>query len=99
MGHNEKTILLIAHQNSLEPVLKLEKPTGTILMFWPSAWGLTMAAFATGLPLQLYGGYLLECFIGAFLLRSSACTVNDIFDREMDAGVVTSAVGILFGDC
>ncbi|KAJ7181942.1 hypothetical protein C8R46DRAFT_885342, partial [Mycena filopes] len=25
--------------------------------------------------------------IGAILLRSSACTINDIFDREMDAGV------------
>ncbi|RDB17109.1 4-hydroxybenzoate polyprenyltransferase, mitochondrial [Hypsizygus marmoreus] len=68
-------------------LIRLEKPTGTILMFWPFAWGLTMAAFKTGLPLERYGFDLAKCFIGAFLLRSSACTINDIFDREMDAGV------------
>ncbi|KAG6908376.1 hypothetical protein DXG01_004874 [Tephrocybe rancida] len=56
-------------------------------MFWPFAWGLTMAAFATALPLHQYSGYLAKALIGAFLLRSSACTVNDIFDRKMDAGV------------
>ncbi|EEB86666.1 hypothetical protein MPER_16298, partial [Moniliophthora perniciosa FA553] len=26
-------------------------------------------------------------FVGAFVVRSAACTINDIFDREMDAGV------------
>ncbi|KAF5373470.1 hypothetical protein D9615_009485 [Tricholomella constricta] len=68
-------------------LIRLEKPTGTILMFWPFAWGLTMAAFTTGLALDQYSIYLAKCFIGAFLLRSSACTINDIFDRKMDAGV------------
>lgn len=52
-----------------------------------SAWGLTMAAFTTRLPLGHYVYDLFKCLIGAFLLRSSACTINDIFDREMDAGV------------
>ncbi|KNZ74469.1 hypothetical protein J132_06848 [Termitomyces sp. J132] len=56
-------------------------------MFWPFACGLTMAVFATGLLLQVYGSHLIECFISAFLLCSSTCTVNDIFDREIDAGV------------
>ena len=46
-----------------------------------------MAAFRVGLPIQAYGPALLKCFIGAFILRSSACTINDIFDRKMDAGV------------
>ncbi|KAH0578763.1 hypothetical protein H2248_003883 [Termitomyces sp. 'cryptogamus'] len=76
-----------SHVRPYLELIRLEKPTGTVLMFWPFAWGLTMAAFATGLPLQLYGSHLIECFISAFLLRSSACTVNDIFDREIDAGV------------
>ncbi|KAG5651463.1 hypothetical protein H0H81_008548, partial [Sphagnurus paluster] len=68
-------------------LIRLEKPTGTILFFWPFVWGLTMAAFATGLPLRHYFPYVAKCFVGAFLLRSSACTINDIFDRKMDAGV------------
>ncbi|KAL1745156.1 UbiA prenyltransferase family-domain-containing protein [Schizophyllum fasciatum] len=68
-------------------LIRFEKPTGTILMFWPFAWGLTMAARAVGLPAEEYFPRLLKCFIGAFLVRGSACTVNDIFDRDMDAGV------------
>ncbi|KAJ7921348.1 4-hydroxybenzoate polyprenyl transferase [Mycena leptocephala] len=68
-------------------LIRIEKPTGTILMFWPFAWGLTMAAYTTGLPLSAYSTSLTKALVGAFLLRSSACTINDIFDREMDAGV------------
>ncbi|KAF9462241.1 UbiA prenyltransferase family-domain-containing protein [Collybia nuda] len=68
-------------------LIRLEKPTGTILMFWPFAWGLTMAALKTNLPLSRYTEDLGKCFVGAFVLRSSACTINDIFDRKMDAGV------------
>jgi len=51
------------------------------------AWGLTMGAFRVGLPLGAYGLNLLNCLFGAFILRCSACTVNDIFDRNLDAGV------------
>ena len=51
------------------------------------AWGLTMAAFKVNLPLASYGFEIVKCFMGAFILRSSACTVNDIIDRNMDAGV------------
>ncbi|KAF7300148.1 4-hydroxybenzoate polyprenyltransferase, mitochondrial [Mycena kentingensis (nom. inval.)] len=75
-----------SHRPYLE-LIRLEKPTGTILMFWPCAWGLTMAAFSTGVSPTVYLPGLANALVGAFLLRSSACTVNDIFDREMDAGV------------
>ena len=51
------------------------------------AWGLTMAAFKINLPLASYSFEIAKCFMGAFILRSSACTVNDIIDRNMDAGV------------
>lgn len=68
-------------------LIRFEKPTGTILMFWPFAWALTMSAHRTHLPLARYGVEIIKCFIGAFLLRSSACTVNDIFDRKVDAAV------------
>ncbi|KAJ3528987.1 hypothetical protein NMY22_g9187 [Coprinellus aureogranulatus] len=68
-------------------LIRLEKPTGTILFFWPFAWGLTMAAYRIRSSPSAYSLDLLKCLVGAFLLRSSACTVNDIFDRDVDAGV------------
>ncbi|TFK75540.1 UbiA-domain-containing protein [Pluteus cervinus] len=68
-------------------LIRFDKPTGTMLTFWPSAWGLTLAAYRIDLPIDAYAWNLFRCLISAFILRSSACTVNDIFDREMDAGV------------
>jgi 4-hydroxybenzoate polyprenyltransferase len=46
-----------------------------------------MAAYTTSLSPQIYAYSLVKHFIGAFLIRSSACTINDILDRKMDAGV------------
>ncbi|KAF9531195.1 UbiA prenyltransferase family-domain-containing protein [Crepidotus variabilis] len=66
-------------------LIRFEKPTGTILMFWPFAWGLTMAAYREQLPLDVYAFDLVKCLFSAFIVRSSACTINDIFDRKMDA--------------
>ncbi|KIM88070.1 hypothetical protein PILCRDRAFT_95692 [Piloderma croceum F 1598] len=80
---------LIPRQN-VRPYLeliRLEKPTGTILMFWPFAWGLTMAAYKRELTIDAYLLDLTKSLCAAFIVRSSACTVNDIFDRELDAGV------------
>ncbi|KIY71900.1 UbiA-domain-containing protein [Cylindrobasidium torrendii FP15055 ss-10] len=72
-------------------LIRLEKSTGTKLMFWPFVWGLTMAAHAvqSTQPMSLYD-YALRlclCLVWAFVVRSSACTINDIFDRDMDAAV------------
>lgn len=46
-----------------------------------------MAAYRIRLSFGEYALGLGKCFVGAFLLRCSACTVNDIFDREVDAAV------------
>ncbi|KAJ2916187.1 hypothetical protein MD484_g4199, partial [Candolleomyces efflorescens] len=68
-------------------LIRLEKPTGIKLVFWPFAWGLTMAAYRTRMPLAHYGMDALKSLAAAFILRASACTINDIFDRKVDAGV------------
>ncbi|KJA23750.1 hypothetical protein HYPSUDRAFT_137304 [Hypholoma sublateritium FD-334 SS-4] len=68
-------------------LIRLEKPTGIALMFWPFAWSLTMSAFRTGVNPTAYSAQLFKCYIAAFIVRSSACTVNDIVDRDMDMGV------------
>ncbi|KAI0062575.1 4-hydroxybenzoate polyprenyl transferase [Artomyces pyxidatus] len=68
-------------------LIRFHKPTGTILMFWPFAWGLTMAAYHINLDLTTYWMELAKFLVAAFIVRGSACTINDIFDREFDAGV------------
>ena len=57
-----------------------------MLLFWPCAWGLTLAYdFYENLNDYLF--YLILFFSGAFLMRSAGCIVNDILDKEFDRRV------------
>ena len=65
---------------------RLKKPIGYMLLFWPCAWGLTLAYdFSTNL--NNYFFYLLLFFLGSVLMRSAGCIVNDILDKEFDKKV------------
>ena len=46
-----------------------------------------MAAYANKTPFPLLITLLVKTVFGAFILRSSACTINDIFDRDFDRAV------------
>ena len=65
---------------------RLKKPIGFMLLFWPCAWGLTLA-YDFSLSLNNYFFYLILFFLGSVLMRSAGCIVNDIFDRKYDAKV------------
>ena len=57
-----------------------------MLLFWPCAWGLTLA-YDFSLSLYNYFFYLTLFFLGSVLMRSAGCIVNDILDKEFDAKV------------
>ena len=63
---------------------RLDRPTGTWLVYLPSAWSIAFAASPGCLPdfgmLALFGA-------GALLMRGAGCTVNDLIDRDIDAKV------------
>ena len=65
---------------------RLKKPIGFMLLFWPCAWGLTLA-YNFQEKLNYYFFYLILLFFGSVLMRSAGCIVNDILDREFDAKV------------
>jgi 4-hydroxybenzoate polyprenyltransferase len=65
---------------------RLKKPIGYMLLFWPCAWGLTLA-YNFQEKLNYYFFYLTLLFLGSVLMRSAGCIVNDILDREFDAKV------------
>ena len=65
---------------------RLQKPIGFMLLFWPCAWGLTLAYdFSKNITNYIF--YLILFFLGAILMRSAGCIVNDILDKEFDAKV------------
>jgi len=65
---------------------RLRKPIGYMLLFWPCAWGLTLA-YDFSNDLGRYFFYLILFFLGAILMRSAGCIVNDILDKEFDKKV------------
>ena len=65
---------------------RLNRPIGYMLLFWPCIWGLTIAYdFSTGLKKFCF--YSLLFILGAMLMRSAGCIVNDIVDKNFDRKV------------
>ena len=64
-------------------LIRIKKPIGIMLLFWPCSWGLTLINDFSNGYLQ-YILYLIYFFLGATLMRSAGCIVNDILDRKYD---------------
>jgi len=67
-------------------LIRLKKPIGYMLLFWPCAWGLTLA-YDFNKSFNDYFLYLLLFLIGSILMRSAGCIINDIFDKKFDKKV------------
>ena len=86
---------------------RLKKPIGFMLLFWPCAWGLTLAYdFSKGFNVYIF--YLTLFFLGSVFMRSAGCIVNDILDKNFDnrvsrtknrpiaSGKISIQIGILY---
>ena len=86
---------------------RLKKPIGFMLLFWPCAWGLTIA-FNFNSNLKLYFFYMSLFLAGSILMRSAGCIVNDIVDKNFDkkvkrtknrpiaSGKVSTKLGVIY---
>ncbi len=63
-------------------LIRFDRPIGTYLVLWPTLWALWLAS--KGLPdLKL----LIVFSLGAFVMRSAGCAINDFADRKIDGKV------------
>src|SRR3954451_23274785 len=63
-------------------LMRLDRPIGAWLLFWPGAWAVALAGLGPrGLALILWLG------LGAWAMRGAGCVYNDIVDRDLDARV------------
>ena len=65
---------------------RLNKPIGILLLFWPCAWGLSLAHYFNQ-QIDLYFKHMLLFFLGSVLMRSAGCIFNDIVDKNIDKKV------------
>ncbi|HEY4943006.1 MAG TPA: 4-hydroxybenzoate octaprenyltransferase [Rhizomicrobium sp.] len=70
-------------------LMRLDRPIGTWLLFWPCVCGLVLGAIASERPFSTWHDmYLAALFaVGAVVMRGAGCTYNDIVDRDIDAQV------------
>lgn len=65
-------------------LLRMDKPIGSWLLFWPCGWSIALAAPPGALPdlqlLTLFG-------TGAFIMRGAGCIINDMWDQDIDGMV------------
>jgi 4-hydroxybenzoate polyprenyltransferase len=63
-------------------LMRLDRPIGAWLLFWPCAWSVALAGMGPdGAELILW------LALGAWAMRSAGCVWNDIVDRDLDARV------------
>ena len=63
-------------------MMRLDRPIGAWLLFWPAAWSVALAGMGSrGWALILWFA------LGAWAMRSAGCVYNDIVDRDLDRKV------------
>lgn len=86
-GHTTSTVTLRQRAAPYAALARIDKPTGTLLLFMPCAWSLTLATHALHLPPGALAWNTFLFGAGAFIMRGAGCTINDMWDRKLDAHV------------
>ena len=81
---SERTGLIGALPRAMRPyasLMRVDRPIGTWLLYWPCAWSVALAG--------VRGHWMLFAWLllGAFVMRSAGCVYNDIVDKELDVRV------------
>lgn len=67
-------------------LVRWDKPIGTLLLLWPTLWGLWIA-YQGAPPFSI----LFVFVMGVFLTRAAGCAINDFADRNFDGKVERTA--------
>ena len=67
-------------------LMRLDKPIGFMLLFWPCAWGFAIISSERSID-NYWLTYLFLIFLGSILMRSAGCVYNDIIDKKIDRKV------------
>jgi 4-hydroxybenzoate polyprenyltransferase len=59
-------------------LMRLDRPIGSWLLYWPCAWSIALAGVGGRWDLFLW------LALGAFAMRSAGCVYNDVVDRDLD---------------
>ena len=81
---SERIGLIGALPRAMRPyasLMRLDRPIGTWLLYWPCAWSVALAGVRGHWTLFAW------LLLGAFAMRSAGCAYNDIVDKDLDRRV------------
>src|SRR5665213_4118652 len=75
-------------------LMRLDRPIGTWLLYWPCVFGLVLGAIASERGFSDWHDLWFAVLfgIGAVVMRGAGCTLNDIIDRDIDARVARTRI-------
>lgn len=82
---SERRGLIGALPRSARPfasLMRLDRPIGAWLLFWPCAWSVALAGLGRGGLVLIFW-----LALGAWAMRGAGCVYNDIVDRDLDSRV------------
>ena len=68
-------------------LIRLDKPIGFMLLMWPSWFALAHISKNIIIQIEWYFYF----FIGAFLMRSAGCIINDLVDIDVDKNIIRTS--------
>jgi 4-hydroxybenzoate polyprenyltransferase len=69
-------------------LMRLDRPIGSYLLFWPCSWSIALATPPGSLP---HFGLLATFGVGSFIMRGAGCIINDLWDKDFDGKVYRTA--------
>ena len=68
-------------------LIRLDRPIGAWLLFWPGAWAVALSGMAGGIGSSRGWALIAWLALGAWAMRGAGCVYNDIIDRDLDRQV------------
>ena len=65
-------------------LMRSDKPAGTWLLYLPCTWSICMTSYALQTPPSITLYYLALFGLGSLIMRGAGCTINDLWDRNLD---------------
>lgn len=62
-------------------LIRIDRPIGSWLLFWPCGWSIALSAAPGAWPDPMMLGLFAT---GAFIMRGAGCTINDMWDKDID---------------
>ncbi|CAK1554308.1 unnamed protein product [Leptosia nina] len=81
-------------RDKVDPYIKLarwDKPIGVYLLYFPGTWSIALASIEGNVDLYTSLNTAALFLAGAGLMRGAGCTINDLWDKDIDKQVERTA--------